>query len=151
MWELAIPLMKFIGALASVLTLKSILIELCSPDWILSKCSSPRFTESHDKLNILCLTSECILRWGGCVKENFLCTTNFNKFVDCGSHTEPKEAFVMWPESLLTVNRCRTGQAVIKRRRCESKGETVCLLVLAVLPYPCPGYLLQTLNCLPCA
>lgn len=151
MWELEIPLMKFIGTLASVLTLKSILVVLCSPDWILSKCNSPRFAQSHDKLSTLDLTSECILRWEwGCVKENFLCTTNFNKFVDCGSHTEPKEAFVMWPESLLTVNRCRTGQAVIKKRRSESKGET-CLLVLAMPPHPHPRHLLQTLNCLPCA
>lgn len=69
MWELEIPLMKFIGTLASVLTLKSILVVLCSPDWILSKCNSPRFAQSHDKLSTLDLTSECILRWEGGVSK----------------------------------------------------------------------------------
>lgn len=31
-------------------------------------------------------------------QKNFLCTTDFNKFVDCGSDTEPNIAFVTWPE-----------------------------------------------------
>lgn len=119
--------------------------------WILSKCNPPRFAERRDKLNILDLTSACVLGWkGGGVAENFLCATNFNKFVDCGSHTEPNVAFVTWPESLLTVNRCIPGQAIVKMARSKIDGGTICLLVLALLPCPFPKYFLRTLNFLPC-
>lgn len=118
--------------------------------WILPKCNSPRFTERHDQWSVLDLTS--LSGWkGGGVTENFLCTTNFNKFVDCGSHTEPNVAFVTWPECLLTVNRRVPSQAIVKMARPKIKGGTIFLLVLAVLPCPFPKYLLQTLNFLPCA
>lgn len=59
----------------------------------LPKYSSASFGERHYKWNILDLTSELLWGWEGRgVTENFLCTTDFNKLVDCGLHTEPTVA-----------------------------------------------------------
>lgn len=80
-----------------------------------------------------------------------LCRTDLNKFVDCGSHTEPVVAFVTWPENLLTASSFMLGQTTVKIVRSAIKGRTVCLLVLAVLPWHLPAYLLHALNLFSCA